>query len=153
MKVESERLILYPASDGEMRELMENQRDPELRQAYAEMLQGCLDEPRNRIWYAAWYMELKAEPGTIIGDFCFKGLNPDGMVELGYGLREGYCGKGYMSEAVQAISAWALAQDGVTRVESETAPDNAASQRVLVRAGYVPTGEIGEEGPRFAYRR
>ena len=37
-------------------------------------------EPDNRIWYAVWNMELKNVPGTIVGDFCFKGLGKDGAV-------------------------------------------------------------------------
>ena len=85
----------------------------------------------------------------MVGDLSFKGLNADGMAELGYGLREGRCGKGYMTEAVIALCAWALEQKSVTRLEAETDPDNLASQRVLARAGFVPTGESGEEGPRF----
>jgi RimJ/RimL family protein N-acetyltransferase len=97
-------------------------------------------------------MELKSHPGTIVGDLSFKGLAVDGMVELGYGLRDGYCGHGYMTEAVKAISAWAVFQKGVTRIEAETAPENTASQRVLMNAGFIPTGENGEEGPRFLYK-
>ena len=30
-----------------------------------------------------------------------------------------------------------------------TEADNLASQRVLEKAGFVPSGEYGEEGPRF----
>jgi RimJ/RimL family protein N-acetyltransferase len=149
--IETGRLILYPISDAEMAELVERESDPELRQAYAEMLQGCRREPQHRLWHAVWQIELKARPGMIVGDLSFKGLGADGMVELGYGLREGCCGKGYMTEAVTAISAWALSQEGVTRVEAETAPDNLSSQRVLISAGYHPTGRQGEEGPRFVY--
>lgn len=152
MWIESERLLLYPISDEAMRVLIEREPDVELRQAYAEMLQGCLREPLLRVWYAVWYMELKEQPGMIVGDLCFKGLGADGTVELGYGLRDGCCGRGYMSEAVKAISRWALTQEGVKRVEAETAPDNPASQKVLARAGYLPTGAFGEEGPRFVYR-
>ena len=93
-----------------------------------------------------------SHPGTIVGDLSFKGLAADGMVELGYGLRDGYCGHGYMTEAVKAISAWAVVQKGVTRIEAETAPKNTASQHVLMNAGFIPTGESGEEGPRFLYK-
>ncbi|MCR4818630.1 MAG: GNAT family N-acetyltransferase, partial [Fretibacterium sp.] len=150
-RIESERLFLYPISDKEMRSLVENEKDTGLKQAYLEMLRGCVQEPENRIWYTLWAIELKSKPGTIIGDFCFKGLNTNGMVEIGYGLREGYCGHGYMTEAVKRISQWALTQNGVTRVESETAPENEASQKVLLHAGFVPTGKNGEEGPRFLY--
>lgn len=149
MRVETERLWLYPVSDDEMRSLIERESDPELREAYREMYQGCRDNPEQRVWYAVWYMEPKREPGTIVGDLCFKGRGSDGMVEIGYGLRDGQCGKGYMTEAVAAMVAWALEQPHVTRVEAETDPDNVASQRVLARVGFTPTGEMGEEGPRY----
>lgn len=152
MKIKSERLLLYPISDKEMEQLIENEEDANLKQAYSEMLQGCINEPEKRVWHAVWFMEMKEQPGTIVGDLSFKGLAADGMVELGYGLRDGYCGHGYMTEAVKAISEWAMAQKGVTRIEAETAPDNTASQRVLKNAGFVPTGKNGEEGPRFLYK-
>lgn len=152
MKIESERLLLYPISDNAMVQLIENEQDADLKQAYSEMLQGCINEPEKRMWHAVWFMELKSQPGTIVGDLSFKGLATDGMVEIGYGLRDGYCGHGYMTEAVKVIAQWALAQDGVTRVEAETAPDNTASQKVLANAGFVSTGGNGEEGPRFLYK-
>ena len=149
LTLETDRLLLRPLGDDEMAAFIEKEKDPDLRQAYNEMLQGCLRDPENRIWSALWLMELKNSPGTVVGDFCFKGLPPDGAVELGYGLREGFCGKGYMTEAVRTICRWALARPGVSRVEAETAPDNAPSRRVLDACGFVPTGAWGEEGPRF----
>ncbi len=152
MKIESDRLILYPISNEEMKRLIEDEKKAELKQAYSEMLQGCIREPENRIWYAMWLMELKDYPGTIVGDFCFKGLNPDGMVEIGYGLKEGFCGYGYMTEAVKVIAEWALVQQGVTCVEAETDPENKASQKVLAACGFIPTGTVGEEGPRFVFK-
>ena len=152
MKVESKRLCLYPISDDDMRELIANEKDADMKQAYGEMLQGCLDSPDNRIWNAVWFMELKERPGVIVGDFCFKGLWDDGCVEIGDGLREGFCGHGYMAEAVKTISKWALSQTGVTRVEAETDEQNFASANVLINAGFRLIGECGEEGPRYVYR-
>ena len=148
-KIETERLYLYPVSNGEMEKLIAEETNEELQRAYQEMLQGCINESDKRLWYAVWYMELKDKPGTIVGDFSFKGITADGMVELGYGLRKGFYGQGYMTEAVKSITSWALAQDGVTRVEAETDPDNVASQKVLDKAGFRPTGKVGEEGPRY----
>ncbi len=150
-KIETERLLLYPTSEEKMQLLIAQEKDAGLKQAYAEMLQGCIDEPEKRIWHILWFIERKSKRGTVIGDLSFKGLDEYGMVELGYGLREGYCGNGYMTEAVKAITKWAISQEGVTRVEAETSPDNTASQRVLAKAGFLPTGENGEEGPRFRY--
>ena len=91
MKIETERLLLYPISDKEMVQLVDNEQDADLKQAYSEMLQGCVSEPEKRIWHAVWFMELKSHPGTIVGDLSFKGLAADGIVsgssELGVLLR------------------------------------------------------------------
>ncbi|MBO4351292.1 MAG: GNAT family N-acetyltransferase [Proteobacteria bacterium] len=152
IKIESERLVLYPIENDALKLLIEQESNDGLKQAYSEMLQGCLDDPEHRIWYTAWFIELKSQPGTVVGDLSFKGLNADGMVEIGYGLRDGFCGNGYMREAVRSICPWAMKQEGVTRVEAEVTTDNRASHRVLYHAGFIPTGVCGEEGPRFLYR-
>lgn len=149
MKIETERLLPIPLDDTEMTALTEAETDPALKEAYREMLAGCLAEPKKRLWYTAWVMQQKENPAAVVGDFCFKGLGKDGAVEIGYGLRDGFCGNGYMTEAVIAATEWALTQPEVSRVEAEADPDNQASQRVLACAGFVPTGKIGEEGPRF----
>ena len=44
---------------------------------------------------------------------------------------------------------WAAGQPGVTRIEAETEMENLASQRVLEKCGFVATGNIGAEGPRY----
>ena len=151
MRVETERMYLYPLSDEEMRLVIEKESDPETKQAYTEMLEGCLSNADKRIWYAIWNMELKDESGIIVGDFCFKGLSDDGVIEIGYGLKEEYRHHGYMTEAVIAITEWALSQDGVKQVEAETDAENIDSQKVLFQSGFVSNGKVGEEGPRFVY--
>lgn len=75
------------------------------------------------------------------------------MAELGSGLKAGCCGKGYMTEAVNAIVLWALAQPGIARVEAETEPQILASQKVLAQVGFVPTGVMGKEDPRFVIKK
>lgn len=149
--IETERLLMYPLTNTAMEQLIADESDPEMKQAYSEMLQGCVQNPEERLWYAVWYIELKAAR-TVVGDFCFKGLNPDGMIEVGYGLRDGCCGHGYMTEALESVCKWAYQQPGVKRIEAETTPENHASQRVLSRVGFIPTGSDGEEGPRFFLR-
>lgn len=151
MEIITDRLRLFPIGDDEMRVIIEKETNPDMKQAYSEMFDGCIKNPDQRMWFAVWRMELREVPGKYVGDFCFKGLGSDGMVEIGYGLYDGFCGKGYMTEAVKAVSSWALKQPDVKRVEAETDPDNVLSQNVLIRSGFVPTGETGEEGPRFLY--
>ncbi len=147
MIIETERLVIRTMSEDEMHSLIEKQTDKELIKAYSEMLQESLDHRDAWEWYAAWAIEKKA--GTHIGDLCFKGLNEDGSVEIGYGITEENQGKGYATEAVEAVIVWALAQPGVRQVEAETEQDNKKSQRVLEKCGFSPLGIMGEEGPRF----
>ena len=145
--LETARLRLRVALRDEMVRFIADQTDEIMIAAYREMLQGAIDHPEQWNWYAIWMIEEK--DGTHVGDLCFKGLNPDGSVEIGYGILEDFCGRGYATEAVRAAVEWAFLQPGVTRVEAETEPGNAASQRVLANCGFLPTGTTGEEGPRF----
>ena len=147
MVIETKRLIITTASQDEMIRFIEAQTDEILIKAYREMLQGCLDHPDHWEWYAIWF--IKTKYGSHIGDLSFKGLNEDGSVEIGYGISEINQGNGYATEAVNAVVTWALKQPGVLRVEAETEPDNRASQRVLEKCGFILSGIIGEEGPRF----
>ena len=145
--IETKRLIVYPASQEQMEAYIAAETDAELKKAYTEMLEGCLRHHDQRRWYSMWMIELR--DGTHIGNLCFKGLSANGAVEIGYGVLEEYQGQGYATEAVGEAVNWALQQPGVRRVEAETAPDNRASQRVLEKCGFLPSGVIGEEGPRF----
>ncbi len=147
IELETERLRLYIASRVEMEQIIARQTDEELRKAYQEMLDGYLAHPEQGEWYAIWMVTRR--DGVQVGDLCFKGLNEDGSVEIGYGINDELQGQGYATEAVIAAVDWALKQNGVSRVEAETEPNNAASQRVLAKCGFVPNGLIGEEGPRY----
>lgn len=75
------------------------------------------------------------------------------MVEIGYGMNAAYEGKGLMTEAVSAMACWASKQHGVLSVEAETEPDNIASQMVLKKAGFIPKGIMGAEGPRYIWKK
>lgn len=54
-----------------------------------------------------------------------------------------------MFHAFKKINFMWLGKDGI--VEAETDVNNIASQQVLMRAGFIKNGKIGEEGPRFVY--
>ncbi len=149
--VETERLKIYAASQDLMEKFIAQEPKEALKAAYAEMLEGCLKHPEQWAWYAIWMIELKN--GTHIGELCFKGMDAAGSAEIGYGITEAYQGCGYAAEAVAAAVDWALAQPGAACVEAETDAKNIASQKVLEKCGFVPTGTIGEEGPRFVRRK
>ena len=143
----SARLRIYPATRSQMEAMIASEPDDALKVAYTEMLDGCLRHPDQWDWYAVWIIELM--DGTRVGNLCFKGLDADGVAEIGYGISDEYQGQGYATEAVQAVTAWAFRDPRVTAVEAETTAENIASQRVLEKCGFQPTGTSGQEGPRY----
>ena len=148
--IETNRLKIYPASNKQMKAFIASQSVDVLIEAYTQMLSGALAHPDRWEWYAIWMIELK--DGTHIGELCFKESDESGSTEIGYGIADAFRGRGYASEAVSAVSEWALNQPGVTCITAETEESNTASQRVLQKSGFVPTGKSGEEGPLFVRR-
>lgn len=105
---------------------------------YAEVLPGHLRELEGNPNTAAWSALLvHRADATLIGDAGFlSGPDPDGATEIGYSIIPAYRGRGLATEAVQALAAWALEQPGVRHVVAGCEPDNAASIRVLEKAGF-----------------
>ena len=145
--IETNRLKIFVASEEQMKKFIDSQTVDELKVAYNEMLNGSLTHKDKWEWYAIWMIELK--DGTHIGELCFKGVSEDGIVEIGYGIVNEYQCKGYATEAVKAVVTWALNQSNVVCVKAETEESNVASKRVLDKVGFMPTGEVGVEGPIF----
>lgn len=83
-----------------------------------------------------WVMIYAGEASGMIGP---KGPLT-GAVEIGYGLRPQDWNRGLASEAVRAVAGWLLALTEVERVTAETAVSNAASARVLEKAGFAEVG-------------
>lgn len=86
-----------------------------------------------------------AESGLVVGGIGFHGPpGADGGVTVGYGVVPGERGKGYASEALAAVIGIARAA-GATELRGDADPANAASHRVMERAGMrrVSDGEGG----------
>ena len=149
--VKTKRMMIQMMSDEEIDNLIETSGSDELRTAYREMLSGCKHDPDNRIWYALWKVMLK-EDDTYIGTLSFKGPAKDNVVEIRYGILSDQEGKGYATEAVQAMTQWAFGNGDVVFIEAETEPENRAAQRMLEKCGFVPDGE-GQEGPRYVLEK
>ena len=150
--VTTERMNIFPISIEQLKEIVEQEKNEVLKSAYQEMLDGCLEYPENYIWYTLWFMELKDSENEIVGTLSFKGIDGKGIVEIGYGINEGYENKGYMTEAVTAMVKWASLQPNVNQIESEAEESNIASIRVLEKSNFVPNGKVGQEGIRFVWQ-
>ena len=62
--------------------------------------------------------------------------------EMGYWLGEAFWGRGIMTDAVRALTRYAIAAHGLTRVYAVPYEWNPASFRVLEKAGYVCEGRM-----------
>lgn len=117
--------------DGVFRNILEGQ--------YARMR----EDPQNRQFYTFFFLMRNADR-SVVGSADFKRApDANGEVEIGYGLAPAFTGQGYMTMAVSAMCAWALAQQGVLAVTAETECDNTASQNVLRRCGFTQSPQAG----------
>ena len=86
---------------------------------------------------------------SALGQLGVKGpLSAAGEQEIGYGLTPDARGRGYATEAVEALVTHLHAQ-GVAVVTARTSPDNRASGRVLQKLGFrqVGTDSGAPDGP------
>jgi RimJ/RimL family protein N-acetyltransferase len=84
-----------------------------------------------------WAITLRAG-GRLLG---LMDLRPGGhRVELGYALGRADWGRGFMTEAVCAVTEWALAQPEIHRVWAVCDVENRASARVLEKVGMEREG-------------
>jgi RimJ/RimL family protein N-acetyltransferase len=60
-----------------------------------------------------------------------------GVVELIYAFAPSVWGRGYATEVAAGLVAFGFTEAGLTRIEATIDPDNAASRRVLAKAGMV----------------
>ncbi len=65
-----------------------------------------------------------------------------GSVEVGYELDPAARGFGYATETLLALAGFAFTHPAVRSVTATTYPENAASQRVLRRAGFTRRDDL-----------
>ncbi len=77
-----------------------------------------------------------------IGMAGFHRHTTSGLTELGYWLGRTFRGRGFATEAAEAALGWAERGWGKRAVVSSHFADNAASARVLHKAGFLYTGAV-----------
>ena len=152
--LETKRLLLRRFTMADADDLFDLDADPEVM----HFITGGMPTPREEIEndvlpaflryyergdrYGFWAAEEKST-GDFLGWFHFRpreGRDPD-EAELGYRLRRSAWGKGYATEGSRALIHKGFAELGVRGVVAETMVVNAASRRVMEKAGlkYVRT--------------
>ena len=86
----------------------------------------------------AFYV-LVADDGAVLGRFNLL-LAGDGTAELGYRVAQHAAGRGVATATVKELCRLAAARHGLHMLRAATSHDNAASRKVLTKAGFVPVG-------------
>jgi len=102
-----------------------------------EFLRRVLSCWEKRISFA-WTVMLKEE-NQVIGMI---DIRMETHANLGYVLARPFWNRGYMTEAVVAVSSWALEQEEIARVWAVCDVENIASARVLEKAGFEREGML-----------
>jgi len=97
---------------------------------------------------------LVGDDGSILGRFNLFGIEA-GTAELGYRVARHVAGRGVATAAVRDLCRVAAAQYGLRTLRAATSYGNVASQKVLIKAGFVPVGPAdpahlgGKPGTRY----
>jgi RimJ/RimL family protein N-acetyltransferase len=163
--IETERLCLLPLTAWQLKAGLDNPEslgrelgvavppaifeDPVPRAIRMKLAKMAVADPAAHHWYTYWLIIIVRE-NVGAGLVGFKGA-PDeqGEVEIGYGSAPAFQNQGYMTEAVQALVAWALKQPDCTAVTTWTDQSNQPSIRVLEKVGLT---KIAEKDGRIFWR-
>jgi ribosomal-protein-alanine N-acetyltransferase len=86
----------------------------------------------------AFYV-LVADDGSVLGRFNLYDFK-DGTANLGYRVAQQVAGRGVATATVRELCRIAAARHGLRTLRAATSHGNAASQKVLTKAGFVPVG-------------
>lgn len=92
----------------------------------------------------AYYVRVD-DDGSVLGRFNLYEIE-DGAAEVGYRVAERVAGRGVATAGVRELCRLAASEHGLRRLGARTAHENVASQAVLAKAGFVPTGEVDVAG-------
>ncbi len=144
------RLRLVPMEDSHFDGLFDMNRDPEVMR-YITGKPDTEQDTRDMIervkarWLQygfSWWSFIEQETGQIVGAGCIQylGRDPANPHETGWRLRRDRWGRGYASEAAQAMAAWAFESLKVPYLCAVCHQDNRASSHVMEKLGMTYKG-------------
>ncbi|WP_216592667.1 GNAT family N-acetyltransferase [Verrucosispora sioxanthis] len=97
---------------------------------------------------------LDGASGDFVGNCTLNHDQPaNGQAMIGYSLLPQWRGRGYATRAVRLLARWGFDHVGLSRLWAGTLPENAASQRVLDKAGFRREGLLRGRLPGAAGSR
>lgn len=115
-------------------------RDELTRSSFRRRLRHYQKDYRDETGYA--FFVFRNGDGTLVGGLTLSNVRR-GVTQsasLGYWMGAPFAGQGYMTDAVRAVSRFGIETLGLHRLEAACLPWNAASVRVLEKAGFSREG-------------
>lgn len=162
MTVETERLLLRDWREADIDAFDRHTNTPNVmrwlggvnsREKLEEVIRTRLMRWQVERGFTFWVVERKSD-GELLG-FCglkiadTAGAPVEGMVEVGWRLREDAWGQGYAKEAAIASLDFAFDRLGAERVVALTCIQNEASWGLMQRLGMTRRPELDYDDPRF----
>jgi len=150
----TDRLVLRPLLISDAPEILLHRSDERMRlfiepvttktladaESFLEMIRANEEEGSSVTWGIC-----KKGENKIIGSICLWNLDPEnGIAELGYSIYWENWGKGYMTEAAEAVIEFGFNAMGVYIIQAFSQIENIASVKMLQRFGFVQTGVDGK---------
>ena len=151
-QLETRNLILTLRSPAEVRAWIDGL-DAAVRK---ELSQGWLQRIAQARAADPWlhgFTLIHRASGVPIGSAGFKAPpDSDGCVEIAYGIDAAHQGRGYATEAAEALTRFAFETTEARRVRAHTLPEPNASTRVLTKCGFTRVGEIIDPDDGLVWR-
>ncbi len=150
MIFESPRLVARRFTEGDLEAFVAMRADPEVARYQAwenytaeDGLKRYQDLQSRNPSEPGWFqfaLESKAT-GAFVGDCGLKILESDiRLAEIGYTIARADWNKGYATEVIRALTAYAFASSPIHRITASVDPENTGSCRALEKAGYRREG-------------
>ena len=139
-------LVLRPWADGDAGALLAAFADAEIQRWHARTVES---EPEARALIARYRQAWRSETGAhwaitgpgVLGRVALRAVDlGEGRAEVAYWVAPAARGRGAAPRAAIALSAWALGELGLHRLDLEHSVVNAASCRVAQKAGFAAEG-------------
>lgn len=144
------RLVLRPPRPSDADEIFERYAtDPAVTRFLIWPIHRSIDETREFVqrymrlgeteFHYPWVIE-RMEDGAVLGTIALRVRPP--VSETGFTLARAEWGRGYGTEALQAVVNFAFAIPGVHRVQANCHVDNRASARIMEKVGMRREGRL-----------
>ncbi len=152
--LETERLLLRRVAYEDVDEIFALRSDPELMKYIPKPLVQTTDEALAHIAMIDekidtneginWAITIKGHP-QLIGIIGHYRIKPEHFIsEIGYIILSEYQGKGFITEAIKEVLVYGFEIMKLHSVEAIIDPENLASEKVLLKSGFVMEARLKE---------